>query len=58
MKTCPLAVALLLLGTGANAAPPKDFAARVERARSAVGVPGVAVAIVEGENVTLAQRRG
>jgi CubicO group peptidase (beta-lactamase class C family) len=46
--TCPLLFA----------APPKDFAQRVERARSAVGVPGMAVSIVEGETVTFARGFG
>ncbi len=39
-------------------APPKDFAQRVERARTAVGVPGMAIAIVEGEAVTFAKGFG
>jgi CubicO group peptidase (beta-lactamase class C family) len=39
-------------------APPKDFAQRVERAREAVGVPGMAVTIVEGDTVTLARGFG
>ncbi len=39
-------------------APPKDFAQRVERARTAVGVPGMAIAILEGDTVTLAKGFG
>jgi len=39
-------------------APPKDFAQRVERARAAVGVPGMAIAILEGDTVTFAKGFG
>ena len=42
----------------AFAAPPQDFAQRAERARAAVGVPGMAIAIVEGDTVTFAQGFG
>ncbi len=44
--------------SAALAAPPKDFAQRVERARAAVGVPGMAIAIVEGDAVTFAKGFG
>ncbi|HEY2274378.1 MAG TPA: serine hydrolase [Steroidobacteraceae bacterium] len=47
---CACAVAL--------AVPPKDLARRIEAARSAVGVPGMAVAIVENDKVTFAQGFG
>ena len=40
------------------AAPPTDFAQRVERARTAIGVPGMAIAIVEGDSVTFAKGFG
>ncbi len=40
------------------AAPPKDFAQRVERARAAVGVPGMAIAILEGDTVSFAKGFG
>jgi CubicO group peptidase (beta-lactamase class C family) len=40
------------------AAPPKDFASRVEAARLGVGVPGMAIAIVENDKVTFAQGFG
>jgi CubicO group peptidase (beta-lactamase class C family) len=39
----------------ARADPPEGFDARVEQIRSAVGVPGIAVAIVEQGRVTLAR---
>lgn len=43
---------------GAHAAPPQDFARRVEAARAAVGVPGMAIAIVENDQVTFARGFG
>lgn len=43
---------------GALAEPPKDFARRVEAARTAIGVPGMAIAIVENDQVTFAQGFG
>lgn len=48
--------ALLLLAAAAavHAAPPENFDARVEEVRKAAGVPGMAVAIVENGEVTLA----
>jgi CubicO group peptidase (beta-lactamase class C family) len=42
----------------AHAAPPQDLARRVEAARTAVGVPGMALAIVENGQVTFAQGFG
>ena len=42
----------------ALAAPPRDFARRVEAARASVGVPGMAIAIVENDKVTFAQGFG
>ena len=54
-------ILLFLVGLGAAtalAAPPKDFARRVESARTQVGVPGMAIAIVEGEQVTFARGFG
>jgi CubicO group peptidase (beta-lactamase class C family) len=42
----------------AHAAPPQDFARRVEAARTQGGVPGIAIAIVENGQVTLAQGFG
>jgi CubicO group peptidase (beta-lactamase class C family) len=48
----------LSLPREAQGAPPADFAQRVEKVRAAIGVPGMAVAIVESERVTLAQGFG
>ena len=45
--SCPLA-----------AAPPADFDARVESLRAKIGVPGMAVAIVENGQATLAHGYG
>ena len=42
----------------ALAAPPRDFAHRVDAARASVGVPGMAIAIVENDQVTFAQGFG
>ena len=53
-----IATLLCVASAAALAAPPKDFAQRVERARTAIGVPGMAVAIVEGDTVTLAKGFG
>lgn len=50
---------LLVLAAGlAQAAPPEDFNARVEAVRKAAGVPGMAVAIVEHGEITLARGYG
>ena len=57
MKKIILAASVLVC-SAVCAAPPKDFAQRVERARTAVGVPGMAIAIVEGETVTFAKGFG
>jgi CubicO group peptidase (beta-lactamase class C family) len=40
------------------AAPPRHFAQHVEAVRSAAGVPGMAIAIVEGESVSFARGFG
>jgi len=40
------------------AAPPQGLAARVETLRKQVGVPGMAIAIVENDKITLAQGFG
>ena len=57
MKT--LASALLMFAAAtAIAAPPKGFEARVEALRKQIGVPGVAIAIVENDKVTLAKGFG
>ncbi len=58
MKRLELAAVLIVAAGAALGAPPKDFAQRVESARKAVGVPGMSVAIVEGDAVTFARGFG
>jgi len=58
MKKIILAAAFAVGCPMVFGAPPKDFAQRVERARTAVGVPGMAVTIVEGDTVTFARGFG
>lgn len=54
-----IALALLLLaGAAAYAAPPAGFEDRVEQLRKQIGVPGMAIAIVEDDQVTLARGFG
>lgn len=54
-----LAISILLACAGpACAAPPADFSTRVEALRERVGVPGMAIAIVESGKVTLARGFG
>ncbi len=50
-----VALCLMLAAGAVVAAPPDDFVARVEKARKAAGVPGMAIAIVEHSEVTLAR---
>lgn len=60
-KSYPCLALLLLALTaaaGVAAAPPAGFDARVEEVRKAAGVPGMAVAIVEQGEVTLARGYG
>lgn len=57
LGTVPV-LALLLLQGAAQAAPPPGFEQRVEKLRSAYGVPGVAIAIVENGAPTLARGWG
>ena len=52
------ASAALLAATPVSAAPPENFEAHVEALRSAVGVPGVSIAIVEQGRPTLARGFG
>jgi CubicO group peptidase (beta-lactamase class C family) len=47
-----------LLGAAALAAPPPGFENRVELLRQRVGVPGMSIAIVENDQVTLAKGFG
>ena len=44
--------------SAAVAAPPSGFDARVESLRQKIGVPGMAIAIVENDKVTLAKGFG
>jgi CubicO group peptidase (beta-lactamase class C family) len=54
-----VAIALACAFTGlALGSPPKDFERRVEAARAGVGVPGMAIAIVENDRVTFARGFG
>jgi CubicO group peptidase (beta-lactamase class C family) len=53
-----LAAAAWGVAGAAQADPPEGFDARVEQIRAAVGVPGIAVAIVEHGRVTLARGYG
>jgi len=57
MKTLLLPL-LLLASTAAPAAPPAGFDARVEALRAAIGVPGMAVTIVEHGRTVLAKGYG
>lgn len=53
------AVALALSASSlASAAPPPGFETRVEELRQSIGVPGMAISIVEGGQVTLAKGFG
>jgi len=52
------AAAAAIVAGVAPAAPPADFARRVEAARSGIGVPGMAIAIVENDQVTFARGFG
>ena len=58
MKHRVAALAMLCWAVGAFAAPPAGFEARVEGLRREIGVPGMAVAIVEGGSITLARGFG
>ena len=48
----------VLLSSVAFAAPPADFEHRAEAARTLIGVPGMAIAIVEDDRVTFAKGFG
>jgi CubicO group peptidase (beta-lactamase class C family) len=50
--------ALVAVATSAFAVPPADFDARVESLRTRIGVPGMAVSIVENGQTTLARGYG
>lgn len=51
-------LALAMLSAPLAAAPPADFDARVESLRTRIGVPGMAVSIVENGTTTLAKGYG
>jgi len=58
MRAFVFAVVSSVLAAVARAAPPADFSQRAEAARTQVGVPGMAIAIVEDDRVTLAKGFG
>lgn len=58
MKKSLFPLFAVLFAASAAAAPPADFEARVEKLRKEVGVPGMAVAIVEDGKVTMAKGFG
>ncbi len=58
MKGVALALLALVCAASASAAPPAGFEDRVDGLRKHVGVPGMAIAIVEGDKVTLAKGFG
>ena len=58
VMACAWAAAAWCLAGAAWADPPAGFDARVEQIRAAVGVPGLAVTIVENGRVTLARGYG
>ena len=58
MKTAALASLVLLHAGLVWAAPPAGFEGRVEALRKQIGVPGMAVAIVENDQVALAKGFG
>src|SRR3984885_9537271 len=58
MKGMALVFLALVCAASASAAPPPVFEERVDGLRKQVGVPGMAIAIVEGDKVTLAKGFG
>jgi CubicO group peptidase (beta-lactamase class C family) len=58
MKQLAFASLSLALLAVALSAPPADFAQRAEAARKQIGVPGMAIAIVENDQVTFARGFG
>ena len=58
LRAAVLAATVSCAASAALAGPPDGFDARVEQIRKAVGVPGIAVAIVEHDKVTLARGYG
>jgi CubicO group peptidase (beta-lactamase class C family) len=58
MKRAVPALLILAFAAAATAAPPAGFNARVDKLRQEIGVPGMAVTIVEDGKVTLAKGFG
>jgi CubicO group peptidase (beta-lactamase class C family) len=58
MKLAVPALLILAFSLSASAAPPAGFNARVDKLRQEIGVPGMAIAIVEDGKVTLAKGFG
>src|SRR3984885_12954005 len=58
MKRAVPALLTLAFAATASAAPPAGFNARVDKLRQEIGVPGMAIAIVEDGKVTLAKGFG
>src|SRR3954453_10414172 len=58
LRAFPAAIAVALLASAANAAPPAGFEQRVETLRQQLGIPGVSIAIVENGKPTLARGWG
>jgi CubicO group peptidase (beta-lactamase class C family) len=58
MRVMAAAAAACAVAGVALASPPKDFERRVEAARTEIGVPGMAIAIVENDRVTFARGFG
>lgn len=58
MKTSALALGMFLCAAAAFAAPPPKFDNRVESLRKQLGVPGMAIAIVENDKVMMAKGFG
>jgi CubicO group peptidase (beta-lactamase class C family) len=58
MKSAVPALLILGFAAAASAAPPAGFNTRVDKLRQEIGVPGMAIAIVEDGKVTLAKGFG
>ena len=58
MKHAALALLIFAFAASSQAAPPAGFAAHVDKLRKDIGVPGMAITIVEGGKVTLARGFG
>lgn len=58
MKNTVIAAILVAVASSALAAPPKDLERRVEAVRTQIGVPGMAVVIVEDGKTTFAKGFG